>query len=147
VVRDGCLLLLDWENAKHAHALRDLAKVLVGKFERSLDTGEMIRVCPKMEPGLADLYRRELARAGGPDVDDAAWGEALGGALLYNTVVQVGALVGLYSVTAVTDQVLPNLRAIVLRMGEVLHGHTGWEDPRRILQQLAARIACGGAAF
>ncbi len=147
VVRDGRLLLLDWENAKHAHALRDLAKVLVGKFERSLDTGEMIRVCPEMEPGLAGVYRRALARAGGLDVDDAAWGEALGAALLYNTVVQVGALVGLYSVTAVTGQVLPNLRGIVLRMGEVLHGHPGWEDPRRILGQLAARIACGAAAF
>jgi len=147
VVRDGRLLLLDWENAKHAHALRDLAKVLVGKFERSLETGEMIRVCPEMEPGLADLYRRELARAGGPDVDDAVWGEALGAALLYNTVVQVGALVGLYSVTAVTGQVLPNLRGIVLRMDEVLHGHPGWEDPRRILGQLAARIAFGAAAF
>lgn len=141
VVRGGRVLLLDWENAKHAHALRDIAKILVGKFERRLDNGEMRWVCPEMEPGLAARYRRELARAGGPDADDAAWGEALCGAVLFNTVVQVGALVGLYAVTAVEGHVLPNLRAILFRMGEVLHAYPGWEAQRRILLLLAGRIA------
>ncbi|HEX2094721.1 MAG TPA: hypothetical protein VHG28_20120 [Longimicrobiaceae bacterium] len=141
VVRCGRLLLLDWENAKYAHALRDLAKVLTGKFERYLETGEMFRACPEMEPALAARYRRELARAGGPDVDDAAWGEALGAAVLYNTVVQVGALVGLHAVSTVVGEVLPNLRGLLFRMGEVLHSLPGWEDPRRILLNLGGRIA------
>lgn len=141
VVRGGRLLLLDWENAKHAHALRDLAKVLVGKFERDLDTGEMRWICPEMEPALSVRYRRELARAGGPDAGDAAWGDAFCAAVLFNTVVQVGALVGLHAVTAVHRQVLPNLRGILFRMGQVLHTLPGWGDPRRILLNLAARIA------
>lgn len=141
VVRGGRLLLIDWENAKHAHALRDVAKVLVGKFEQSLEAYEMIRVCPEMEPTLSHRYRRELARAGGPDVDDATWGRELCGAVLFNTVVQVGSLVGLHAVAPVAGQVLPNLRDIVFRMGEVLHGQAGWEDPRRILLLLAGRIA------
>jgi len=140
VVRSGRLLLLDWENAKHAHALRDLAKVLVGKFERDLDTSEMRWICPEMEPALSARYRRELARAGGPDVDDAAWGDAFCAAVLFNTVVQVGVLVGLHAVTTVHRQVLPNLRGILFRMGQVLHTLPGWEDPRRILLSLAARI-------
>lgn len=137
VVRGGRLLLLDWENAKQAHALRDLAKVLVGKFERSLDTGAMVRVCPEMDPSLVARYRRELARAGGPDVDDATWGEALSSAVLFGAVVQVGALLGLYPVTPVTGEVLPNLRDLLLRTGEVLHALPGREDLRRILLRLA----------
>jgi aminoglycoside phosphotransferase (APT) family kinase protein len=141
VVRGGRLLLLDWENAKHAHALRDLAKVLVGKFERWLESDEMVRMCPDMDPAVTTRYRRELARAGGPDVSDAEWGRELSAAVLFNTVVQVGALVGLYGVRPVTDGLLPNVRGLVYRMGQVLHGLPGWEDPRRILLHLAGRIA------
>lgn len=141
VVRAGRLLLLDWENAKYAHALRDLSKVMVGKFELRIDTDEMVWACPEMEPALPARYRRELARAGGPDVGGAEWGDAFCAAVLFNTVVQVGALVGLYAVTPVAGGLLPNLRMILHRMGEVLHAQQGWEDPRRLLLRLADRIA------
>jgi hypothetical protein len=140
VVRDGRLLLLDWENAKYGHALRDVAKVLVGKFERHLETGEMLRVSPGMEPGMAARYRRELARAGGPAVDDAAWSDAWAAAVLFSTTVQVGMLMGLYGATPVDGAVLPNLASAVWRMGEVLHGLPGHDEIRGILAALAGRI-------
>lgn len=140
VVRDGKTLLLDFENARWAHALRDVAKVLVGKFERHLKTRYMVLGCPGLDAALASMYRRELARAGGPEVDDAAWGAALCDAVLFHTVIQVGTLLELMTWTHVAGEVLPNLRALLRRSALLLDGLATRQGLRRVLALLEARI-------
>jgi hypothetical protein len=139
-MRDGRMHLLDFENARWAHGLRDLAKALVGKFERNLESHRMVLVCPGFDPSILRVYRRELAARGGPDVDDAAWGRAVADAMLFHTMVQLGAVLGLMAWTEVSGQVLPNLRALAHQASRVMEGYDGRPELRRVLSMLVSRI-------
>jgi hypothetical protein len=114
--------------------------VLVGNFERNLESHRMVRVCPGFDPSVLRVYRRELAARGGPDVDDADWDRAVVDAMLFHTVVQLGTLLGLMTWTEVVDQVLPNLRALVHQASRVMEGYDGRPELRRILSMLVSRI-------
>jgi hypothetical protein len=141
--RDGRLVLLDFENARYAHALLDVAKVVVGKFERDLDTREMVHQCPGFNSALADQYRVALADAGGPAVDDDAFATALTDAVTYTMLVQLGHLVELTGRTVVRGGLLGNLGELLARVDAVL----GVPGPRRelrgVLSALGARVTLG----
>lgn len=144
------MLLLDFENARYAHALLDVAKVLVGKFERDLVAGDMVYVCPGFEASLADRYRRELAAAGGPETGDREWAAALADALVCSTLVQVGSLVELTQRTEVRGGLLANLAALLERLEHLLGAaadrpQLGATRPqlRAVLADLRARVAFG----
>jgi hypothetical protein len=141
--RDGRLLLLDFENARYAHALLDIAKVLVGKFERDLDTREMVYQCPGFDPSLADHYRVALTDAGGPAVDDSVFATALTDAVTYTLLVQLGHLVELTGRTVVRGGLLGNLGELLARVDAVLGVPVPRRDLRSVLSALGARVTLG----
>jgi hypothetical protein len=141
--RNGRLLLLDFENARYAHALLDVAKVLVGKFERDLDIRDMVYQCPGFDSVLAEHYRAALAAAGSPAVDDDKFATALTDAVTYTLLVQFGHLVELSERTVVRGGLLGNLGELLARVDALL----GVPGPRRelrgVLTQLGARATLG----
>jgi hypothetical protein len=136
-------LLLDFENARYAHALLDIAKVLVGKFERDLDTREMVYQCPGFDPSLADHYRVALTDAGGPAVDDSVFATALTDAVTYTLLVQLGHLVELTGRTVVRGGLLGNLGELLARVDAVLGVPVPRRDLRSVLSALGARVTLG----
>ena len=141
--RDGRLLLLDFENARYAHSLLDVAKVLVGKFERDLERGDMVYQCPGFEPALVGHYRAALADAGGPTFDDDEFATALTDAVTYTLLVELGHLVELDARTVVRGGLLGNLGELLARVDAVLGVPGGRPELRGVLTELRARVTLG----
>lgn len=141
VVRDGRMRLVDFENAKPGHPLRDVAKVMIGKFERDLETSRMIFMCPRFDHDLTRAYRAALAEGGGPSWSNDDWHAVVATAMVHATVVQVGRLRGLVERTCVSGDLLGNLRALLLRLEEVLENNPHQSEIRERLKALAERIA------
>jgi hypothetical protein len=142
--RGGRMLLLDFENARYAHALLDVAKVLVGKFERDLVAGDMVYACPGFEVSLAECYRRELAAAGGPAVGDGDWEAALADAVVYSVLVQIGMLVELVERTQVRGGLLANLATLFERLDTILGAaDAARPELRALLTELRMRVTFG----
>jgi hypothetical protein len=141
-LRDGLLRMFDFENARYGSALLDVAKLLVGKFERRGGPGGVI-VLSWMGMGreLVLHYRRELERAGGPALEDATWNAALADAVAFTTVCQVGMLRYTIDRIAVQGALLPNLYTLLRRMEALLEDSAGRRELRRVLGLLAGRIA------
>jgi hypothetical protein len=90
---------------------------------------------------LAVQYRRELARAGGPELSDAEWDATLADAMVFTTVCQLGVLRFIIDRGQVQGTLLPNLRKLLRRMEAVLEGNAARRDVRRLLGALDQRIA------
>lgn len=139
--RDGRMLMFDFEHARYGFALLDLAKALVGKFERHHPTRVMVLSWPGMERALAIRYRQELARAGGPELSDGAWDAALADAMVFTTVCQLGVLRFIIDRGQVQGTLLPNMRKLLRRMEAVLEGNAARREVRALLSALDQRIA------
>lgn len=92
IERDGSLWLLDFEVAKPGHALRDLARVMLGKYERDLENGRMVWINPGLPLSAIDAYHHRLALHG-REMDSETWDRVFREALLHALVMQIGALV------------------------------------------------------
>jgi hypothetical protein len=141
--RGGRTLLLDFENARYGHALLDLGKLLVGKFERDLVEGDMFHALPGFGATLAGRYRVELAAAAGEDPGDRECEAALTDAVLYSVLVQVGSLVELTGRTQVRGGLLRNLAALLGRLEAVLDPSGPRAPLRRLLGELGVRASLG----
>jgi len=137
----GRMRMFDFENVRYGLALLDLAKALVGKFERHHPSRVMILSWPGLGQGLAVQYRRELARAGGPELPDEVWDAAMADAVVFTTVCQLGVLRYIIDRGQVRGALLPNLRTLLRRMEAVLEGNGARRDARRLLGSLDQRIA------
>lgn len=140
IQRDGSLWLIDLEAAKPGHALRDLARVMLGKYERDLDNGRMVWINPGFPPAIVAAYRRRLA-SHGRGIDAESWERGLADAMLHALVTQCGSLIEHVETGRVTGDLLPNLAAMVKRLDLVL-GPLAQHDPlRHALAALARGIA------
>lgn len=146
VVRDGRLRLVDFEAARPGHMLGDIARVMIGKFERNLDSGAMVLMWPGFGPGLTRAYRAALAAAGGPQWREPDWAADFTTAALHAVVVQVGRLGALAQETTVAGGLTGNLAVLLERLDNVLNENTAGsvrvhETVRTLLRSLGGRIA------
>lgn len=139
VLRDGVLMLIDFEAAKPGHALRDLAKIMLGKFERDLETAHMVWVNPDFPPETVGTYRAALLRLGGPAFPDEEWEQALAAVMVHAALMQIGSLLMLIGGTLVAGDFLPNLRGLLARLEALLTGSTAQLELRSVLAGVAAR--------
>lgn len=91
LVDDRCFLI-DFEMGKYAHILLDVCKPLVGKFDCKRGTNYFFLNHLNFPVTFADCYRESLAAVGGIAPSDDVWDHALSSALIFTTVVNLGAL-------------------------------------------------------
>ena len=114
------LYLLDFEYARYAHALLDLCKPMLGKFEMEVETGLYVWSCPGFGPGLADAYRAALREMHGTTFDDDAWTPALAAALAASALALVGRLAELEPERRLAGTVAENVNGILYRLLQLL---------------------------
>ncbi|MEA2720548.1 MAG: hypothetical protein QOJ39_2412 [Candidatus Eremiobacteraeota bacterium] len=114
------LYLLDFEYAKVGHALLDLGKPMIGKFEVHLESGVYGWTCPRFPIELAGAYRAQRAQLGGTEFDDAAWRRALAASLLWTGLSLIGRLATLEPDRNLLGTVPQNANGIVARTLELV---------------------------
>ena len=119
-MRGDELYLLDFEYARYAHALLDLCKPMLGKFEMEVETGLYVWSCPGFGPGLADAYRAALREMHGTTFDDDAWTPALAAALAASALALVGRLAELEPERRLAGTVAENVNGILYRLLQLL---------------------------
>ena len=88
---NGECMLLDFEMAKFGHPLLDISRSLAGKFDRKAGTSTYVLKHLDAPASLAETYRRQLAALGGPVFTDSDWDQAIGAAIVFTSVINLGA--------------------------------------------------------
>lgn len=112
------LYLLDFEYTRYSHALLDLCKPLIGKFEMDLHTDNYLWINPYFPIGLATTYRSLMERDHGFAVPDAAWTRAMGGCLVYAMLTMIGRLMELEPDRRLVGTIAQNVNGVLYH----LHG-------------------------
>lgn len=124
-LRDGTLLLIDFEHAQIGHALIDLARVVLGKMEAEMVSSErrQIWISANFPLILADRYRAILAREFDLRFDDEVWRSHLAAALVFGTLQVIG-----YAESRVARQrhmvgsLRQNINGLLYRLATLLDG-------------------------
>lgn len=88
---DGECKLLDFEMGKFGHPLLDVSRCLAGKFDRKAGTRLYVLKHLDAPTGFAETYCRQLSALGGPAFADEKWDQNLGAAVLFTSVINLGA--------------------------------------------------------
>lgn len=140
VVVAGRVLLVDFEAAKHTHALIDLAKPLIGKAERDTAAGVFTHNHPHLPASLAPAYRRAREAADGLRVSDAVWERQLGSALIAQTFLTVQRFHEL-SGQRFSASLAASLKSVLTQLSRHRPDSPAHRDLLALLDRLRERIA------
>lgn len=91
ILMNGECRILDFEMGKFGHPLLDISRCLAGKFDRKAGTSSYFLKHLDASASLAERYRGRLATLGGPVFDDGQWDQAYGAAMIFTSVINLGA--------------------------------------------------------
>lgn len=132
------LFLLDFEYARYAHALLDLCKPMLGKFEMEVNTGLYVWSCPGFSPALAATYREALREMHDVAFQDGVWSHGLAAALVASALALVGRLAELEPDRRLAGTVAENVSGVLYRLQSLLQANA----PYPVIRAFIPRLLC-----
>ncbi len=139
IEKDEGLYLIDFENAIFSHALLDVAKSIVGKYEYTLDGQECYRdhlffTNPQFPGTLITDYRHSLEADHGIRATDREFKQAMEAALLFSGIALYGEVLSLCKSSKIYGTERDNLHWIFSRSTQFLEEPYAFPAMTRLLR-------------
>jgi hypothetical protein len=113
------VLILDFEHARYSHALLDICRLLLGKYEIEGTTGRSLWLNPSFPLELLHTYRRCLEDETGERVPDDAWKEMAASVMLLSVCGLIGYLILSLRERPLLATPRQNVNGLLFRLGEL----------------------------
>lgn len=114
------IYLLDFEYSKYTHSLLEFGKLLIGKFEWTIETDICLWTNPGFPLQLPLEYRRIMEKDSGIFYDDDEWNRGLADALIYWSICLLGRLTYMDEKQPLVGSVKQNANGVINRLVQLL---------------------------